>query len=539
MADASLSKSHLRKEAGPIGLMFASVSAMIGSGWLFAGLHAAKTAGPGAIWSWVVGAIAVMLLALVFSEITTMMPKSGALVHMSYVSSGTMVGRVWGWLLFFAYVSVGPVEVEAVLTYANNYIPGLVDPHSGVLTAMGFVSAMVVLAIFVGLNMMIVRYVLMVNTVATWWKIAIPILTVIILMTLSYHPGNMAITKGDGGITGIFSAVATAGVVFSLLGFRQAIDMAGETANPSRNIPLAVIGSVILSSVIYIALQYAFITALSPADISKGWGNLHFSGITGPLAAISITVGAAWWGAVLYVDAIISPGATGFIYSTATSRITMAAGEMLSFPSIFARVNKNGVPVAALILTYIVGVVFFFPFPAWQKLVGYITSITVLTYGIGAVVLLHLRRTSPEATRPFKLGGAWILAPLSFIVSTWIIQWTGLQTGNFLFGAIAVLFVVYVAIYYATGGAQKAAFGWATGWWLIPYFGGLWLLDYFGPKAMGGNDVMSFYTSLAVGAVFSVLILWLALNTGLSKEETDGYLSRIATSDEGEEGLSL
>jgi len=142
MADASHSKSHLRKEAGPIGLMFASVSAMIGSGWLFAGLHAAKTAGPGAIWSWVVGAIAVMLLALVFSEITTMMPKSGALVHMSYVSSGTMVGRVWGWLLFFAYVSVGPVEVEAVLTYANNYIPGLVDPHSGVLTAMGFVSAM-------------------------------------------------------------------------------------------------------------------------------------------------------------------------------------------------------------------------------------------------------------------------------------------------------------------------------------------------------------------------------------------------------------
>lgn len=537
MSAAPVTESQLRKDAGPIGLMFASVSAMIGSGWLFAGLHAAKIAGPNAIWSWVVGAVAVMLLALVFSEITTMMPKSGALVHMSYVSSGTMVGRVWGWLLFFAYVSVGPVEVEAVLTYANNYIPGLVNPTSGVLTALGFVCAMVILAIFVGLNMLIVRYVLMINTVATWWKIAIPILTVVILLTLSYHPGNMAITKDDGGVTGIFSAVATAGVVFSLLGFRQAIDMAGETANPSRNIPLAVIGSVILSSLIYIALQFAFILALSPTDIAQGWGKLHFEGITGPLAAISITVGAAWWGAILYVDAIISPGATGFIYSTATSRITMAAGEMLSFPGIFAKVNKNGVPVAALILTYIVGVIFFFPFPAWQKLVGYITSITVLTYGIGAVVLLHLRRTSPEAARPFKLAGAWVIAPASFIVSTWIIQWTGLETGNFLFGAIALLFIVYIAAYYLGGGAKKAPFGWETGWWLLPYFGGLWLLDVFGPKAMGGNNTMSFYTSLVVGAVFSVIILWLALSTGLSKEETDGYLSRIATSDRND--LSL
>lgn len=528
MADVSISESHLRKEAGPIGLMFASVSAMIGSGWLFAGLHAAKTAGPGAVWSWVVGAVAVLLLALVFSEITTMMPKSGALVHMSYVSHGSMVGRVWGWLLFFAYVSVAPVEVEAVLTYANNYIPGLVDPHSGVLTAVGFISAMVILAIFVGLNMLIVRYVLMINTVATWWKIAIPLLTVVVLMSLSYHPGNMAITQGDGGVTGIFQAVATAGVVFSLLGFRQAIDMAGETANPSRNIPLAVIGSVVLASAIYIALQLAFILALNPTDISKGWAKLHFEGITGPLAAISVTVGAAWWGAILYVDAIVSPGATGFIFSTATSRITMAGGEMDSFPRALAKVNMNGVPVAALILTYVVGVIFFFPFPAWQKLVGYITSITVLTYGLGAVVLLHLRRVAPDASRPFRLAGAWIIAPLSFIVSTWIIQWTGYKTGTFLFSAITVLFIVYAAIYYATGRAKKAPFGWETGWWLIPYFGGTWLMLYFGPTAMGGTGLMSFPVSLVVGAIFSAAILALALKIGMSEEDTETYLKHIA-----------
>lgn len=524
-----MATTKLRKEAGPIGLLFASVSAMIGSGWLFASLHAAKIAGPGAIWSWIIGAIAVMLLALVFSEITTMMPKSGALAHMSYVSHGSMVGRIWGWLLFFAYVSVAPVEVEAVLTYGNNYLPGLVDPHNGVLTSTGFIWAVALLAIFVLLNMMVIRWVLMVNTAATWWKLAIPILTIIILMSLSFHPGNMTVHRGDGGVTGIFSAVATAGIIFSMLGFRQAIDMAGETANPARNIPIAVIGSVVLSSLIYIALQFAFILALHPADLGNGWAQLNFTGITGPLAALSITVGAAWWGVILYADAIVSPGATGFIYSTATSRIVMANGEMESFPKRLADVNKNGVPVMGLIVTFLVGVVFFFPFPSWQKLVGYISSITVLTYGLGAVVLLHLRRTVPDADRPFRLWAAWVIAPGSFIVSTWIIQWTGLATGNFLFGAIAVLFTLYVIFFYLSGSSKHRAFGWREGWWLVPYFIGLWVLLYLGPSRMGGHGELHFGWSVLAGAVFSLVILWLALSTGLSQETTEIYLQEIAS----------
>ncbi|WP_158243116.1 APC family permease [Acidimangrovimonas sediminis] len=528
MADVAPSEAHLRKDAGPIGLMFASVSAMIGSGWLFASLHAAKIAGPNAIWSWVVGAIAVLLLALVFSEITTMMPKSGALVHMSYVSHGTMVGRVWGWLLFFAYASVAPVEVEAVLTYANNYLPGLVDPQSGVLTSTGFIWALIILAIFVGLNFMVVKYVLMVNTAATWWKIAIPLITVLVLVSLSFHGSNFTETKGDGGFAAIFEAVPAAGVIFSLLGFRQAIDMAGETANPSRNIPVAVIGSVFLSTVVYILLQIAFIGALDPKDIAGGWSTLHFAGAMGPLAAISVTVGAAWWATILYADAIISPGATGFIYSTATSRVAMAGGEMKSLPPILAKINGNGVPVVALIVTYVVGVIFFFPFPAWQKLVEIISSLTVLTYGIGAVVLLHLRRTSPDATRPFFLKGAWIIAPLSFIVSTWIIQWTGLDKTSYLFGAILILFVIYVIYYYATGKQHQQPFGWETGWWLIPYFAGLWLLSYFGPTTFDGQGLMTFPVSLLVGAIFSVVILWLALMVGMSPEDTEGYLKHIA-----------
>src|ERR1700758_1269718 len=104
----------LRKEAGIIGLLYASVGGIVGSGWLFGPLHAAGQAGAVSLGSWIIGAIAVLLLALVFAELATMIPKSGALVHISRVSHGPFLGVIWSWILFFAYVTVAPVEVMAV-----------------------------------------------------------------------------------------------------------------------------------------------------------------------------------------------------------------------------------------------------------------------------------------------------------------------------------------------------------------------------------------------------------------------------------------
>jgi len=528
-----MAKHKLRKEAGPIGLLYASLGGMIGSGWLFGSLHAAKMAGPLSLWSWVIGAIAVLLLALVYSELVTLMPKSGALVHISHLSHGDMLGRVWGWILFLGYVSIAPVEVMAVLTYTNNYLPGMIDPQSGLLTHLGFVIAILSLALIVVLNLLAIRWVLWINSAVTWWKIAIPILTIVILVMYSYHPENLHAAPGDYEISGIFTAVASAGVIFSFLGFRQAIDLAGETANPARNIPLAVIGSVIIAAIIYIGLQYAFLVALNPADIGNSWQTLHFAGVFGPLAALSVGVGATWWAVILYADAIASPAGTGFIYSTASSRITMAAGEMRTLPQSLAEVNAKGVPVRALVVTFVAGAIFFFPFPSWQKLVSYISSVTVLSYGLGPVVLLHLRRTAPDAPRAFRLWWAWALAPAAFIISNWIILWTGYQTGNVLFGMIGIMFFAYVIYHYGSQHKRREEFGWRLVGWIFPYFIGLWLLLYFGPTSLGGNGSLSFPVDMLLGAVFSVLIMGLALATGVPAEASQDYLAQLTT--EGEE----
>jgi amino acid transporter len=507
----------LRREAGVVGLLYASLGSIIGSGWLFGALNASMQAGPFSMISWVIGASAVLFLAFVFAELATLFPNSGALVHMVHVSHGDLVGKIWSWILFLAFVSVPPVEVIAVLTYMNSLVPGFLDTN-GLLTNLGFVAAAMLLALVVALNFMAIRFVMYINSVATWWKLAVPIATIFILMAYSFHPGNMTAQLDSTPVSGIFTAVGTSGIVFSFLGFQQAIALAGETRNPNKYVPIALIGSVVIALIVYLGLQLAFIVALQPADISEGWSRLHFTGMFGPLAAIATAVGAFWWAVVLYFDAVVSPLGTAFIYITGSPRIIMAAGEMGNAPSHVTKLNRHGVPWIGLIATYAVGVMFFFPFPSWQKLVSAVVSITVLSYGIGPVVLLHLRNAIPDAQRPFRLAAAKVIGAIAFIASNWIIYWTGNFVVTWLMALVAVYSFLYI-VWYLLGPEPIEKLGWKQAWWLLPYFAGMWVISYLGPSgAMGGIDKLDFFTGMWVIAAFSLVILALAVRTGQSRK---------------------
>ncbi len=519
--------TKLRRDAGVIGLLYASLGAIIGSGWLFGPLHAALQAGPWSIFSWIIGAVAVLFLAFVFAELSTMFPNSGALVHMTHVSHGDLVGKIWTWILFLAFVTVPPVEVTSVVTYANNYIHGLINPATLTLTHFGTAISIILLAIVVILNFLAIRLVVFINSVATWWKVLIPLATIGILMVYSFHPGNMTAHAASTPVSGIFTAVATAGIIFSFLGFQQAIALAGETRNPGRYIPIALIGSVIISMLIYIGLQVSFITALQPVDLAQGWEHLRFTGIAGPLAAIAVAVGAFWWAVILYVDAFVSPMGTAFIYVTASPRIIMAAGEMGNAPKQVIKLNRSGVPWVGLIVTWLVGVIFFFPFPSWQQLVSAVSLITVLSYMIGPVILLHLRRVLPDAARPFRLRAVYTVSVIAFIFSNWIIYWTGFETVKVLFGMVAVYIVLYLGWYFIKR-KPVSGLGLQQAWWLLPYFIGMWLISWLGPSgAMGGNGTFGFFTGMWILVAFSLVILWLAMLCGQNTEAAQRTANEI------------
>ncbi len=513
-------KGELRRDAKIIGLLFASTTSMIGSGWLFGAYHASKIAGPLAIWSWVVGAVIILMIALCFAELAVLFPRSGALVHMSHASHGEGLGRIWGWMLFLAYVAVPSVEAEAVVTYANNYLPYFLQPGTeNLLTTVGFITCAALLGVFALLNLLAVRKLLHVNSAITWWKLAVPLLAIIVLIAASTHWDVWSADPNSYQFSGIFTALPAAGIVFSYLGFRTAIDLGGESSNPSKHIPIAVIGSVLITAVVYVLLQVGFLMALRPEDMANGWQNLSFTGEAGPFAGLAATLGIGWLATLLYIDAYVSPGGTGLMFLTGGARILYAVGEMRSGPAWLTALNKGQVPWAAVLVMWAIGILFLLPFPAWQLMVNYITSITVLTYGLGPIILLVLRKNQPHLDRPFHLKGAGILAPIAFISSNWIIYWTGYETNSFLFLIVAIGFALYALYYHFVARNPVEDFGWRNIGWLFAWFGGMWLLSAMSDIG-GGYAMLPFWEGVVATAVWSAIVMWLALRSALPAEET-------------------
>jgi amino acid transporter len=367
--------------------------------------------------------------------------------------------------------------------------------------------------VFLIINLFAIRLVLAVNNAITWWKLAVPALTVLTLVFVHFRVANFTqFGFAPAGAGGVFAAVSGSGILFTYLGFRQAIELAGESAEPGQALPFAILGSVLACMVLYCGLQVAFLGALSPADLAHGWAHLSFKGISGPFAGLASGLGLTWLAAALYTDAAISPGGAGIIYNTTAARVIYATADAGLAPRGLMTVTANGVPWASLGLSFCAGLLFLLPLPSWRMLVTYLSSVGVLAYGVGPVVLLGLRRTLPEVARPFRLGAAWVVAPAAFIVANLVVFWAGAAVANHLFGGIGIAFVVYCAARYR----DLARLEWRGAWWLAPYFFGLWLITYLGP--LKGLGVLNDASGAAVLAVFSLVILWLARGCALAQK---------------------
>jgi amino acid transporter len=96
--------------------------------------------------------------------------------------------------------------------------------------------------------------------------------------------------------------------------------MGGEAKNPQKDMPRAVIGAVLVGTLIYLGLEVAFIGALDANNLTGGWANPIGEGDFGPYATIATTLGLGWLAVVLYIDAFISPAGTGLIYVGTSAR---------------------------------------------------------------------------------------------------------------------------------------------------------------------------------------------------------------------------
>jgi amino acid transporter len=526
-------KGPLRRDIGVIGLLFASVGSIIGSGWLFGALTAAQLAGPAAIISWIIGAIMILLIALVFAELGTMFPLSGGVVRFPHFAFGSFASYTTGWILWVAVATTAPIEVEGALQYATRWAPFTTEHVSGgetvhTLTGLGYGVGAAGLAFFVVVNYFGIRWFARINNVAVWWKLAVITIAIIAFLVTAFHGSNFSDHGfATHGSQGIFTAIATGGIVFSYLGFRQGIELAGESRNPKRNIPLSVIGSVLITALLYIALQIAFIAAVRPSDLSKGWTALDFTNSFGPLAAIASLAGLGWLATILYIDAVISPADTGLIYTTVTSRVSYAMGRNGNAPRPLAKTTSRGVPLVGLIVTFVVGLIVFLPFPSWQQLVGFVTSATVLSFGAGTLALSSLRRELPDAERPFKVPGGDVVAFLAFYASNLIVYWAGWNVDWKLFVAILLGFALLPLFHWINRDRAPAVHLRSGASWTIPWLGGLalisWLGDYPSPTA-GNRAVIGFGWGFVAVLALTAIVYAIALRTRLPRPVVEEHI---------------
>jgi len=530
----------LRRHVGVVGLLFASLGSIIGSGWLFGALDASTQAGPAALISWALGGVMILLIALNYAELGTMFPLSGGVVRFPHLAFGSFASYTSGWITWVAVATTAPIEVEAALQYGTKYAPfthsqtvGGEEVHT--LTALGYASAVVLMAVFVVVNYYGIRWFARINNTLVGWKIAVILLVIVAFLATSFHGSNFTSQEFmPSGWHGVFEAIATSGVVFSYLGFRQGIEFAGETDNPRRNVPIAVVGSVLLAGVIYVALQFAFIGALDPSLLDHGWSSLSFENDFGPLAAIASLIGLGWLAVVLYADAIISPADTGLIYTTATSRISYAMAKNGNAPQGLARTTNRGVPLISLFVTFVVGLIVFLPFPSWQQLVGFITSATVLSFATGPLVLGALRKSLPEAERPYRMPGGHVMAFLAFWAANLVIYWSTWPVDWKLFVAVLIGFAL-LPVYHLTGTELPPLDLRSGATWMLPWLGGLALISYLGNY--GGRGVLTFGTAVPIIFVFSLAIYALAMWSRLSPEEMERHIeaSRAESAEEEQE----
>jgi amino acid transporter len=527
----------LRREVGLIGAIWASETSIIGSGWLFASMGALMIAGPAAIYGWLIGGFCVIILALIFAELGGMYPVAGGTARFPHLAFGSVAGASFGFFSWLQACAVAPIECFAVMQYGSYYFHGLYNPVKGVTTGSGFLWTIVLMAIFTALNFLAVKFFARVNNVITWWKVAIPVLTIIIFF-FKFHPANFG--SDDGGfmptsIKTVFGAIPAVGIVFAYLGFEQCDQLAGEVKNPQRNLPRAVIIACCLGTLIYCGCAIVIAGATPPDLLKHGFSAIASSSpvATYPFAAVAGLAGLGVWATILHIDAFISPFGTGMIYQTTTSRIGYGLARNRYYPPIFQWVDRNGVPWFSLICAFAFGLLFLLPFPSWYSLVALITSASVLMYAGAPLSLAAFRKQVPDATRPYRLGGANIIAPLGFLIANMLIYWSGFEV-VWKLGIALVIGYVLIGTWMAFD-KQRPPLDWKSAQWLPVYLIGMGLISWQGQYSGGAvaapvnTGRIPFGIDMLVVLAWTLIIFYWAQAVALPREEVQKLVELQAT----------
>jgi basic amino acid/polyamine antiporter, APA family len=403
-------------------LVALGVGAIVGTGILTLIGVGADRAGPAVILSFVVAGAICACAALAYAEMATMMPASGSAYTYSYAVLGEIIAWVVGWSLLAEYTLVVGAVAVGWSGYTNGFLEGLGVHLPAALThgpvvagAIGHdwhivewgvnVPALFIVAVVAGLLILGTRESATLNAVLVVIKLVA--LAVFVAVALPYFdPAHLepfspfGFTKQmgpDGVERGVMAAAAI--IFFAFYGFDAISTAAEEAKNPSRDLAIGIVGSMVACVAIYMVVAVAAVGALSYT---------RFADSPEPLALILREIGQPGTATFLAASAVIALPTVilAFLYGQSRIFFVMARDHML--PQSLAKVSSRGTPVRITLFT--AGVVAFFAgfFPI-DQIAALANAGTLTAFVAVAVCMLVLRVRAPDAPRPFRTPLPWVV----------------------------------------------------------------------------------------------------------------------------------
>ena len=387
----------LAKTLGAVGITGMGIGAVIGAGiFVLTGTAAARYAGPAIMLSFLLAGIVCGFVGLCYAELAAMLPVSGSAYAYTYVTLGELFAWLIGWDLILEYAMGAATVAVGWSSYAVSVLRdvGVVVPPS--LTTVVNLPAALVVAVLTLLLVSGTSESVRLNTVMVVVKLAVVAAFIGVgafhVDPAHWRPFIPAATGefGHFGLSGILRGAAV--VFFAFIGFDAVSTSAQEARNPQRDMPIGILGSLVICTALYVAVA-AVLTGLVP------YGQLD---VASPIAKGVDVIGIAWFGPLVKVGALAGLTTVILVLLYGQSRIFFAMSEDGLLPALFARVHPRlQTPfLSQVTIGCVVAVVAaLVPIEVRGELVSFGTLFAFLLV-CGAV--LYLRRSEPGMPRPFR-----------------------------------------------------------------------------------------------------------------------------------------
>ena len=456
-ADA-LTDNRLKRALGATNLTALGIGAIIGTGiFVLTGTVAAQNAGPAVVLSFVLAGVASIFAALCYSEFASLVPMAGSAYTYGYATLGELFAWIIGWDLILEY-ALGAVTVSIgwsgyVVSFLRDigiHIPPELSAARGTLitladgtqvAAIFNLPAVIIIAVVTLLLVIGIRESATVNNVIVFVKVAV-VLVFIIGAAHAVNPANwhpfIPPSTGARGHFGWSGVMQGAGIVFfAYIGFDAVSTAAQEAKNPQHDMPIGIIGSLLICTVLYIAVS-ALATGIVP------YPQLD---VPDPIAVAADHGGMGWMAGAIKLGAIAGLSSVILVMLLGQSRIfwTMADDGLL--PKFVSRVHpKFRTPWITTIVTGIF--VAFFAALFTVREAGSLVSIgTLLAFVIVSIGVLVLRLREPELPRTFKTPAVWLVAPLGALSALYLMISLPWRTWE----RLIIWFVIGMLVYFFYG----------------------------------------------------------------------------------------